>query len=170
MTGATSPTSDHPPQTNGDHLSVSSSTTSPVDDSPLLALEKQFNATLSELLALERLAHNQKRYRSPAARLPVQSTIDSYVGCFSFDENATQQLESVLARLYPIECAIMQTPARTIAGLGVKARHAAYVMSQYWEASIDGIDWDAQAIRLLIEAVCNFARTPLPCRNVGGDE
>jgi hypothetical protein len=49
--------------------------------------------------------------------------------------------------------------------LGVKARHAAYVMSEHWEAPIDRIDWDAQAVRLLIEAICDFACTPLPLRN-----
>ncbi|HTO68143.1 MAG TPA: hypothetical protein VMM15_43555, partial [Bradyrhizobium sp.] len=73
-----------------------------------------------------------------------------------------RKAEAVLARLAPIEQAIMATPARTIAGLGVKARHAAYVMSHYWEAPIDRIDWDARAVRLLIEAVCNFTHTPLP--------
>ena len=76
----------------------------------------------------------------------------------------------MLARLDPIERAIMQTTACTIAGLGVKARHAAHVMSQYWEAPIDRIDWDAQAMRLLIEAVCDFANTPLLFRNLKGDE
>jgi hypothetical protein len=35
----------------------------------------------------------------------------------------TKQAEVLLARLYPIEQAIMQTPAHTITGLGVKARH-----------------------------------------------
>jgi hypothetical protein len=44
----------------------------------------------------------------------------------------------------------------------VKARHATYVMSQYWSVPIDRIDWDAQAVRLLIEAVCDLARVPLP--------
>jgi len=58
----------------------------------------------------------------------------------------------------------MQTPARTITGLGVKARHAAYVMSQYWEVPIDRVDWDARAARLLIEAVCSVAHVPLPLR------
>jgi hypothetical protein len=55
----------------------------------------------------------------------------------------------------------MQTPARTIAGLGVKARHAAYVVSEYWEAPIERINWDARVIRLLIEAMCDLAGTPL---------
>jgi hypothetical protein len=72
----------------------------------------------------------------------------------------TKQVEAILARLYPIEQAIMATPAHTIVGLGVKARHAAYVMSQYWEKPIDQIDWEARAVRLLIEAVCDVARTP----------
>ena len=86
------------------------------------------------------------------------------------DEVVTRQIETVLASLDPIERAIMQTQARTIAGLGVKARHAAYVMSQYWEDPIDQIDWDARAVRLLIEAVCNVALTPLPFRNARGHE
>ncbi len=60
----------------------------------------------------------------------------------------------------------METPACTIVGLGVRARHAAYVMSQYWEAPIDGIDWDAKVMRLLVEAVRNLAHTPLPFRNM----
>jgi hypothetical protein len=77
--------------------------------------------------------------------------------------------EAILARLYPIEQAIMQTRARTIAGLGVKARHTAYVMSHYWEEPIDQIDWERQAIRQLIEAVCEFARTPLPFRSATSD-
>jgi hypothetical protein len=56
-------------------------------------------------------------------------------------EALTKEVEATLARLAPIERAIMEMPACTIAGLGVKARHAAYVLSQYWEAPID---WDAR--------------------------
>jgi hypothetical protein len=63
----------------------------------------------------------------------------------------------ILARLQPIERAIMQTPVYTITGLGVKARHAAYVMSKYWEAPADQIDCDEQVVRLLIEAICKLA-------------
>jgi hypothetical protein len=74
----------------------------------------------------------------------------------------TKRAEAVLAHLYPIERAIMATPARTITGLGVKARHAAYAMSHYWEAPIDQIDWDARTMRLLIEAACGLANVPLP--------
>jgi hypothetical protein len=48
----------------------------------------------------------------------------------------------------------MQTRAQAITGLAVKAAH---VMSQYWEAPRDQIDWDARAVRLLIEAVCETA-------------
>jgi hypothetical protein len=63
----------------------------------------------------------------------------------------------MLASLEPIEQAIMAMPARTIVGLGVKARHAAYVISEHWDAPIDQIDWDARAVRSLIEAVCDVA-------------
>ncbi|MGB6399644.1 MAG: hypothetical protein WBF73_28790 [Bradyrhizobium sp.] len=64
----------------------------------------------------------------------------------------------------------MATPARTIAGLGVKARHAAYVMSQYWEKPVDQIDWGAKGVCVLIEAVCEVARMPLPFRTLKVDE
>jgi hypothetical protein len=72
-----------------------------------------------------------------------------------------ERIESMLAGLAPIEQAIMATPARTMAGLGVKARHAAYVNSEHWDAPIDEIDWDARAVRSLIEAVCDMASIPL---------
>jgi hypothetical protein len=164
------PTSDCSPDTSAGRLSVGSATATPGDDSPLLALEKQFNAISAELLAVDRLCRDQKRNPGPAARSPERSTIESCVGEHTHDAVMTEQIESVLARLHPIEQAIMQTPARTMAGLSVKARHAAHVTSHYWEAPIDKLDWDARAVRLLIEAVCDFARTPLPFRSVRGDE
>ena len=111
------------------------------NDAVLLALEKRFNALAAEL--------------------------DRDVECLREEvgrEALTKEVEATLARLAPIERAIMETPACTIAGLGVKARHAAHVLSQYWKAPIDRIDWDARAVRLLIEAVCDVARMPLPVR------
>lgn len=164
------PTSGYSPQTSPDQLSVGTTAASLVDDSPLLALEKQFNAISAELLAVQRLRRNQTGSRSPAAHPPEEATIESGVGEHTFDEFATRRIESVLARLYPIEQAIMQTPASTIAGLGVKARHAAYVLSQYWEAPIDRIDWDARTVRLLIEAVCDVAHRSLLLRNLRDDD
>jgi hypothetical protein len=53
-----------------------------------------------------------------------------------------EQLEAALARLAPIEQAIMATPAQTVVGLGVKARHAAYVLSEYWAQPLEKADWD----------------------------
>jgi hypothetical protein len=81
------------------------------------------------------------------------------------DEARMKDDENILARLAPIERAIMETPATTIAGLGVKARHVAYVLSEYWEVPLDQIDWQARAVRLLIESICNITRTPLLCRD-----
>ena len=167
-TSASRPTSDYSCHVIPDQQSIGSATTSSAEDSSLLALEKQFNIISEELLVVERSRHDRKRCQSPAAQ--PRSTFDSRVGEHTCDELVTQQIESVLTRLYPIEWAIMQTPASTIAGLGVKARHAAYVMSQYWETPLDRIDWDARAIRQLIEAVCDLARTPLSFRDLRGKE
>jgi hypothetical protein len=108
------------------------------NDAALLALEKRFNALAVEL--------------------------DRDVECLREEVGREALTKEVEATLAPIERAIMETPEWTIAGLGVKARHAAHVLSQYWEAPIDRIDWDARAVRLLIEAVCDVARTPLPFR------
>jgi hypothetical protein len=122
-------------------------------DSPLLALAEQFKSLVADLSAVQglsdRLASNADQHRAQTARAGEKG-------------DATSQTEAVLARLYPVELSILATPAHTIADLGVKACHAAYVMSEYWEAPIDHLDWDSRTIRLLIEAVCNFTGTPLP--------
>lgn len=100
------------------------------DDSNLVALGKQFDEAVTRL----------RRLYDPAC-----------------PNRHLQLIESLLVGLEPIEQAIMAIPARTITGLGVKARHAAYVISEHWDAPIDKIDWDARAVRSLIEAVCDVA-------------
>jgi hypothetical protein len=104
------------------------------DDSDLIVLGKQFEDAIARIRSLYDPA-------SPDDHLNL--------------------IEAMLVSLEPIEQAIMAIPARTIAGLGVKARHAAHVMSEHWDAPIGQIDWNARAVRFLIEAVCNLARTPL---------
>jgi hypothetical protein len=125
------------------------------DDSALLALERQFNELSADLLAVK-----------GANEMLRASSIPQLYG----NGADTKQVEAILERLYPIERGIMQTPACTRIGLGVKARHAAHVLSHHWEAAIDAIDWEGQAVRLLIEAVCDFADTPLIIRNSKDDE
>jgi hypothetical protein len=132
------------------------------DDSGLLTLELQLDDLVSELLAARKA--NRELTTSSDQRALVSDKLQSGAQSISDHEARTKQVEAILARLYPIEQAIMATPAHTITGLGVKARHAAYVISQYWEEPLDRIDWDARAVRLLIEAVCKVARTPLALR------
>lgn len=74
------------------------------------------------------------------------------------DEAQMKEEEDVLARLAPIEQAIMETPAYTMTGLSVKARHVAHVLSQYWEVPLHQIDWEGRAVRLLVEAIWSVAR------------
>src|SRR3569833_2734629 len=131
------------------------------DDSALLGLERQFNELAANLYAVQR-ARDEIGVHSVS-----QSSVmtGEPLSCEYCEELGRRQTETTLAQLDPIERAIMTTPAHTIAGLGVKARHAAYVVSEYWEEPIDKIDWEAKAVRLLIEAVCELARVPLPFRN-----
>jgi hypothetical protein len=111
------------------------------DDGKLLTLEAQLDALIGQLLAAER--SNVDRVAS-ADQLPAEpdnardGSQDAPVS-----EAQRKRVEAILARLYPIERAIMTAPAYTIIGLAVKARHAAYVMSQYWEEPADKIDWEA---------------------------
>jgi hypothetical protein len=129
------------------------------EDCRLLALDKQFSELILELIA----AHNggEAAVVRPDSGSRVRTNVQD--DKFKGEEEAKEtQAEAVLARLYPVELAIMTMPARTVVGLGVKARHAAYVMSEYWGTPIDQIDWNARTMRLLIEAICDVARMPLP--------
>lgn len=115
------------------------------DDAGLLTLEVQFDDLINELFAAQEASSDSLIF--PDEQLPVQDSSQRDIDDES-DREIRREIEGILARLYPIEQAIMQTPACTVAGLGVKARHAAYVMSQYWESSsIDGMDWHARTIR-----------------------
>jgi hypothetical protein len=132
------------------------------DDLELLALEAQFKVLNAELAASQRVGNGQVFTSCADDRTSAGETVRVQERS---DQDATRQAEAILARLYPVEQAIMATPARTIAGLGVKARHAAYVMSQYWTPPITEIDWHAKVVRLLIESVCSVANVPLPFRD-----
>jgi len=70
---------------------------------------------------------------------------------------SAERMEAILALLDPIERAIMATPAATVVGLGVKARHAAHVLSHCWIDAASTLDWDMRAVRLLIESTCSVA-------------
>src|SRR5450631_3158041 len=72
----------------------------------------------------------------------IAAELDRNINCLRrelADEAQLKEDEDVLARLAPIEQAIMETPAYTITGLSVKARHVAHVLSEYWEVPLDQI-------------------------------
>jgi hypothetical protein len=128
-----------------------------VEDSALVQLDTTFVTLLSEISA-------QEPQQAGGQALRDGETV------LSDEASRTRKIESILARLEPVERAIMSTPARTIVGLGIKARHAAYVVSEHWDAPIEQNDWDARAVRLLIEAVCNAAGMRLPFANDANDK
>ena len=137
--------------TNGVAALGRSTTAAIEEDAALLALEAELDDLISQLIAV------QEADQLPAVPDSARSATENE----SIKEAQAKRVEAILARLYPIERAIMAAPACTIVGLGVKARHAAYVMSQYWEEPAGKIDWEAQVVRLLIEAVGDVARRPL---------
>jgi hypothetical protein len=123
-----------------------------VPDAMLIALGTQFEALSAELTALQ---GGTAAACSPGAaageRLKEETTI----------QPSPERIEAILALLDPIERAIMATPAATVVGLGVKARHAAHVLSHYWIDSTETLDWDVRAVRLLIESTCTVAGVAL---------
>ena len=149
-------------------------------DDALLALERQFEVLAREFAILLTADSNQneKRKRGDGCNVdPANLSTASEQRCdLAFAGDGTdkpyaeplEQLEAALAQLEPIERAIMATPAQTVVGLGVKARHAAYVISEYWSEPLDKVDWDRRAVRLLIEAICVVAGRPLAMGEASG--
>jgi hypothetical protein len=145
----------------------------PGGDDALLALEQQFEVLAREITVLSRMCAAQHgKGRRPhcttgSANAGDPSERGRIAACAGneTDRDAVERcerLEAALARLEPIERAMMATPAHTAIGLGVKARHTAYVISEYWAEPLEKADWDRRAVRLLIEAVCALAGRPLP--------
>jgi hypothetical protein len=124
-------------------------------DAELAALGQEFealSAKLAELVVLQRqevVALNRVVQRSE--RLNGEGMISPSV----------ERIEALLKLLEPIERAIIAMPAVSVVGLGVKARHAAHVLSHYWTDSPERLDWDAQAVRRLIESTCTVAGVAL---------
>ncbi|MGJ4892629.1 hypothetical protein ACQR0Z_28395 [Bradyrhizobium sp. HKCCYLS3077] len=124
-----------------------------IDDSPdavLVALGRSFEALSAELAALQ-----QQDAQCAAAACEAKSQLTAVVA------PGLERMEAVLNSLDPIERAIMAIPARTVVGLGVKARHAAHVLSNYWMDVPESLDWDARTVRHLIESACSVAGVEL---------
>jgi hypothetical protein len=142
-------------------------------DNALLALERQFEDLAREFATLSRtdaIQHGHGKRHDVDARSATAGSSSKFSsdvtragdGPDRASAERLELLEAALAQLEPIERAIMATPAQTVIGLGVKARHAAYVISEYWAEPLEKADWDRRAVRLLIEAVCVLAGRPLP--------
>jgi len=117
-------------------------------DAMLVELGRKFEALAGELAVLLREdVDSIAPVASRGERLKHGAMISS----------STERIEAVLTLLDPIERSIMAIPAMTVVGLGVKARHAAHVLSYYWTDSPEGLDWDALTVRLLIESTCTVA-------------
>ena len=117
-------------------------------DATLVALGSQFEALSTELAALQNgTAVTFAPTAAPSEELNDETAIHP----------SAERIEAILALLDPIERAIMATPAASVVGLGVKARHAAHVLSHCWIDAASTLDWDMRAVRLLIESTCSVA-------------
>ena len=73
-----------------------------------------------------------------------------------------KQLEAIYQRLDPIVEAIRGTPARTLAGAGIKARAVAAIMPELSEQREAELETDKHLMRDLIENICSIAGVDLP--------
>lgn len=74
------------------------------------------------------------------------------------DELSDREYNSIYSRISPIVDAIHATPARTLAGLAVKAKAAAFDNADLW---LDG-DRERRGLTKILEAVCALASVSLP--------
>ncbi|WOH70675.1 hypothetical protein RX330_20475 [Bradyrhizobium sp. NDS-1] len=65
--------------------------------------------------------------------------------------------DDILTEAGPVCRAILAAPARTVAGLAVKARLAAFGAPTYWQKSDEDADWDILVMRQLVESVIHTA-------------
>jgi hypothetical protein len=174
---APTPVSSAKPSDNA-KVATSAPPESGAGDDELLALERQFEVLAREfaILRTDTNQNGKRKWGHSCAAGPANLSPRSERSCeLARAEDGTdkpaaerlEQLEAALARLEPIERAIIATPARTVVGLGVKARHAAYVISESWTGPLEKADWDRRAVRLLIEAVCVVAGRPLAMGEAG---
>jgi hypothetical protein len=82
------------------------------DDAGLLSLEVQFNSLVAELLAAQRASG--ELVICPDEGAPVEDGLQAGVDPAGEQDVKTKRVETILARLCPIEQAIMMTPARTV--------------------------------------------------------
>jgi hypothetical protein len=128
-------------------LAIDPGTSDGSPDAVLVALGRKFDALSAELAMLQK---QDDPFSS--ADMPGKTC-----GRDEITRPPLERIEAVLTSLDPIERAIIAIPARTVVGLGVKARHAAHVLSNYWTDAPDRLDWDARTVRLLIESACSVA-------------
>jgi hypothetical protein len=121
-------------------------------DAELVALGQRFEALSAELALLQ---------KQEADKLALVAERGERLKSGALISPSVEHIEAVLRLLAPIEDAILAKPAVTVVGLGVKARHAAHVLSHYWTDSPEGLDWDARTVRLLIESTCTVAGVAL---------
>lgn len=84
-------------------------------------------------------------------------------------EKTHEHPDDVTRECDPVARAIMATPARTVAGLKVKAKLARFDASHMWNESDRDADWDHLVVRSLVDSVLKFppdmAHTLQECAN-----
>jgi hypothetical protein len=117
-------------------------------DAELVALGQKFEALSAELAVLQ---------KQEADKLALVADRGERLNAGALISPSVEHIEAVLRLLAPIEHATMARPAVTVAGVGVKARHAAHVLLHCWTDSPEALDWDARTVRLPIESRCTVA-------------
>jgi hypothetical protein len=120
-----------------------------IDDAALVALGQQFEALTAKIRTVE------QRYISRVAKRRGGDP----------EAKAAQMIEALSSRLSSVEKAILAAPTPSLIGLGVKARLAADVVSDYWGRPLDNLPREARAVRCLIEGVCRAAGLALPVQS-----
>jgi hypothetical protein len=77
--------------------------------------------------------------------------------------------EALCDEISILERKIMDIPAHSLAGLRVKAMVGVKTNSDLWKKTMSDLDWDKQAARALIEAVCAVTGLEVPAEQIEED-
>jgi alkylhydroperoxidase family enzyme len=79
---------------------------------------------------------------------------------------ASDRYEALDEEIVTLARKIMNTPARSLAGLRVKAMLGIHTNSHLWKKIMCDLDWNEQGARVLIEAVCAVTGLEIPPETV----
>ena len=159
--------------------SIAMATASDNDDADLIALGKKFETAYAEFVAADNTrdrlmadAFGRAMERSGLGERFLDPKVLSkeefkvWLEVLGAEQAGIGDMDAELVNMEPIEIAVMNTPAHTLAGLRVKVQVAIFRNRHLWSAPRNKLDWHEEATRELIETACRLTGQSIPVETV----